>query len=149
ISLNGKIERVAVVGNTICETAMAAIHIQDLPRGSGHILIANNSLFGSQQQLFRVWDYAPFKEYQDGQVELLGNLPFGGTATDFALILDPNQPGKDIHSGDAASLVRLWKFANNWRDMQGDDFKLAIPLAPLDKKLEDLPVISQDPKSKE
>ncbi len=102
----------------------------------------NNTAFHSSIG-FRVWDAAPHKKYEAGQVEVRNNLLLRATASDMSFVLDPKDSTRQPRSGDGQALIGLWRFDHNWRDLSGDEANFVIPRAPADRVLEKLDVLSQ------
>jgi serine/threonine protein kinase len=142
ILIQGAVTDVLVAGNVAGGSWQAALQIEDLGPGSDRILIANNTLLESGT-LFRVWDNPPPKKLVPGAVELRNNLLFGGGQGDMVCFL------REAGGDGACSLkrnkavARAWLFGQNWRDLTGTDD--SIPLAPRDKKLEKIGLVSLDP----
>jgi hypothetical protein len=133
IGLQGALSRVHVTGNLVWDCPGAALTLENLREDSDRILIVNNTAFSSGSAL-RIWDHPPFPKHRAGQVELCNNLLLGTTGEDVGFFLGSNESQEP---GDGASLVRRWRFHHNWRDLSGQQSRMAVPLAATDRKLDD------------
>jgi nitrous oxidase accessory protein NosD len=141
ILLSGNVSDVHVTGNLVRNCGIAALEILKLLPSSDGILIANNSLLDSEIAL-RVFDSPPFMENVRGQVEVRNNLCFDASGADMAFIVLVAQAA--VSSAERGrSLVDLWRFAQNWRDLSGSSG--ILPLAREDQKVEKLTLLSRDP----
>jgi nitrous oxidase accessory protein NosD len=144
IILLGAVADTQVTGNLIWDFQQSAMQIQDLGPGSERILFANNSAFQGPICL-RVWDTAPHKKYEPGQVEIRNNLLFRAVACDMSFVLDPNDGTTKTRPGDGQALIKQWRFDHNWRDLSGDEVMFVIPRAPADRHAEKIDVLSREP----
>jgi serine/threonine protein kinase len=140
ILIQGKVCNTQVTGNLLWQCEQSALQIQDLEPNSRQILIANNTAFKNLCG-FRVWSNPPFREYERGQVEVSNNLCFQSDMADMGFILG-SKAGMGT-PGDGRSLLRLWRFTHNWRDLSGDG-STSLPCAPGDKVLRDI-ALPSDP----
>jgi serine/threonine protein kinase len=144
IILLGTVTDTQVSGNLIWDFQQSGLQIQDLGPGSDRILFANNTALQGPI-CFRVWDSAPHKKYEPGQVAIRNNLLFRAIACDMSFVLDPNDGKNKPRPGDGQALIKLWRFDHNWRDLSGDEAHFLIPQAPADRQAEKIDVISREP----
>jgi len=144
IQVQGLVAKTHVTGNLLWNCGQAALQIEELLAGSEGILVANNTAFDCGAAL-RVWDYAPYEQYQARQVELRNNLLFAARSADMLLMHDPKDGSGKYFPAEAKSLVDLWRFDHNWRDLSGVGAEKAIPPAPGDQVSTAIAVISRDP----
>jgi hypothetical protein len=143
ILVTGQVSQVQVTGNLVWDCAQAGLQIQNLAQQSKDVLLANNTVCDCREFCFRIWNDPPHKPPQPGQAELCGNLLFDAGRADMGYLL--GEGGGHAYPGDSHVLFQAWRFVRNRRDMGGSEVGLSIPLAPADKLLEKLELLSRDP----
>jgi hypothetical protein len=142
VQILGAVSDTHVTGNLFWQCKHTGLHLEDLAARSRGLLIANNTCFDCVVGL-RIWDQAPFVEHTPGQVEVRGNLVFGSIGWDMGWMRDAG--GRAIpEGGDGAALLTLWRFGQNHRDLSDQSTGL-LPLAPADRLLEAVPLVSRNP----
>src|SRR5262249_30727211 len=106
VFLIGALADVHITGNLVGNCAVAGLPIQDLAPSSRGLLLANNTMLRCGFA-FRLWDYAPYKTYSHGQVELANNIFAEAHYGDLYFAL-AEKGDKNIHSGDGRALLKLW-----------------------------------------
>jgi hypothetical protein len=146
IHMQGALANTHVTGNLVCNCWQQGIGIEDLPAGAAGVLIANNTVFSSGSA-FRVWDDPPYEQF--GQVEFRNNLLVEASDGDFLFVRGANAPDRTqgVFPVDGSFLYDLWRFDHNWRDLSGAEAYVRTPLAPGDKKLDKIDLLSRNPSS--
>jgi hypothetical protein len=143
VVVQGGVGHCQITGNRIWNCKMVGLQLEDLATVSDHLLFANHTVVDSGSA-FRVWDDPPFRDVRRGQVEVRNNLFFNATEADMGFALN-SESGMGTRSGDGKSLVERWRFDHNWRDLSGAQAGYQVPLAPDDKLLDRVAVLSRDP----
>jgi hypothetical protein len=78
-----------------------------------------------------------------GQVVIRGNLLGDAELCDMAYVVEKEE--KKYVPGDGKTLLRMWQFDHNVRDLSGENRPFLIPLGPWDKKLNKGHLVSFDP----
>jgi serine/threonine protein kinase len=116
IFLEGALRDIQVTGNVVWNCGLVCLELLNLATGSEGILLANNTLFDSGFDLFRVVESPPFPKYSAGQVEFRNNLLFDADRADMGFF---RFTGGLLQSQDAQVFFKLWRLDHNWRDRSG------------------------------
>jgi nitrous oxidase accessory protein NosD len=141
IHLQGVLADTQVAGNVLWDCPQEGLGIEGLTGTGNHVLIANNTVWSCDAGM-RVWDNEPFPEHSAAQAEFRNNLILSCLGADLRWVRMPRE-GKDPLPGNGESLIKIWLFANNWRDLVSVDPSVTLPLAPRDHKAEKLILLSQ------
>lgn len=150
ILLVGSLKQVCVVGNRVGFSANVAVQLENLLPGAEDILIANNTLAESATG-FRYWDNGKTPPERKG-IRLAANLVLESERADMMYLDSGGDPFNPRGPGDGASLHDAWQWEKNWRETKiptgsGIFVQSWIPLAPADRREEEIPLLSREVKS--
>ena len=137
------LDRVQVAGNLVSACTASGLQTEDLGPTSGRILIANNTSFDNGFGFRSVLTSEPGSTVPRGQVELSGNLLLESASSDLACLWWAG--GTPIPSPKFSKAVTAgWRFRRNWRDLQGSQPQLQLPLHKDDRQLEAVSFVSRE-----
>ena len=112
IYLKGDVRSAQVVGNRIWQARWAALQLERLPADTDNILVANNTVFESEE-CFRLWDVA----INSKGVQIRNNL-FLGTKPPDMVFYRSKDPQRAEGAGEGDALHRSWRLDHNWREAE-------------------------------
>jgi nitrous oxidase accessory protein NosD len=146
----GAVRAVQIVGNRIQGSPLAAIQLENLLKGAGDILVANNTVLESLFA-FRYWDQA----VRGKNIQVRNNLVLGAKGPDLVYLVSGGDRRKARGPGDGRLLHKGWHIDHNWREVKrpkGNDVisKSWIPprsTPPTDVIKSKIEVLSREPDS--
>jgi len=111
IVLNGSVRDVGIVANRFSGCGLYGIQLMHLLKGSGNILVANNTFFECLSA-FRVWE----ESLDQQEIRVCNNLILASTGPDMMMVDSGGSITTPQAIGDFKELYKRWQFHNNWRE---------------------------------
>jgi hypothetical protein len=101
------------VGNRFAGMSLVGVQVENLLRGAGNFLIANNT-FSECHFAFRLWDTG----VRGKDMRFRNNLILGAKGPDLVFVDSGGSRENPKGAGDQSALPRVWQLDYNWREVK-------------------------------